>query len=1002
MAWGFAKKKEPPKQHEVQAVGSHNSNQPIAERPATEIFWVPIDPLPDFLADHTLLSEEYPDRIREHCSRWIQFISALWNWHDRAAFCLRYLSGFSPGELHIFLLARAFDPHDTALLKTDLRALLQAHAILFENSVPRRTQGNAIDPRSLPIEPYLCELSQYRTRSLWEGHGHARHGQGWTGKKPDWVVPDDLVEPLVYFPWWGPGGPFLLPMESLVSQNAECSLSVYLQPTELRPREAAWVRLLSAKADSQGEQSQQDAWAGGSHRKADPAASLAARLYIANFRRLAHPFLVSVQCVAGQNDKTTARSVAGAVEGVVHDLPLGRQFQDDDDLPSGSHFRDDDQDTLLAQYHLLEFADQHLRGVSDYQARLPYLVDAQGAATVFRFPVSVRGGVPGVPVRQQPPDFEPGDRSTVVPPGHVNLGTLCQGGNVTIEKDAFCKHSLITGFTGSGKTTTILRLLHQFLDMGIPFLVIESAKQEYRGLLGVSAVREAPEPRLRVYTVGNELCAPFRLNPFEVLPGVRVEAHISRLQTCFEGALPPIGPLSSMIYESLLDTYRDRGWMLTDVGPEVGEICHRRFPAMPEFAERMSKLVVDRKYDGEVRNNLIAAIGGRIKPLTIGSKGRIFERTDAGQAGQPRPAPTIGEIFKIPTILELNDLNLEDKALVVMFLLTFLREYREREYWTDGQDASGKLKHVTVVEEAHNVLKETGSTQDAEAGTADTRHRAVEAFCSMLTEIRSFGEGLIIADQSPEKLARDAMRNTNVQIAHQLRDQHDREAVANAMIMDDDQRDYLGRLQPGHAALFVTGLEKATFISVAPYFPMRSEDIARRPPREDADAWKAWLTEFPGDGFGHVDGKPITDEYVGEYMRPWTAGYQRLDLPFLNCTHCSCVSNCDPRRRDIVAGRSITDTDRRLILGEIYDSQRTEGYTEEQAWEDAVDHFRAVASALGLEAMGSTVWCLFAHAWHQVMINSKASSEYRPLEHRVSPAMVEQFRSAFLRTADPE
>jgi hypothetical protein len=244
-------------------------------------------------------------------------------------------------------------------------------------------------------------------------------------------------------------------------------------------------------------------------------------------------------------------------------------------------------------------------------------------------------------------------------------------------------------------------------------LVIESAKHEYRGLLSVEGFDSTDN--LRVYTVGNEVCAPFRFNPFELLPGVRVEAHISKLQTCFEGALPPIGPLASLIYEALLNVYSQKGWQLTDHYPGNGEKVYRSFPTMSDFAASVEDLIGVRGYQGEVRNNLTAAIAGRIKPLILGSKGKMFDTQHSN--------PVADELFKIPTILELNDLNQDDKALVVMFLLTLLREYREISPATDG-----KLKHVTVVEEAHNVLENVQSTGSADGGSADTRYKAVQAF----------------------------------------------------------------------------------------------------------------------------------------------------------------------------------------------------------------------------------------------------------------------------------
>ncbi|MCE2668419.1 MAG: hypothetical protein ACK4YL_19470 [Microcystis sp.] len=105
---------------------------------------------------------------------------------------------------------------------------------------------------------------------------------------------------------------------------------------------------------------------------------------------------------------------------------------------------------------------------------------------------------------------------------------------------------------------------------------------------------------------------------------------------------------------------------------------------------------------------------------------------------------------------------------------------------------SKELTHITLVEEAHNVLKNVASKGSEEGGTSDVKAKAVQSFCNMLAEVRAY-------------------------IAHQLRDTHDREAIANAMIMSEEQRDFLGKCETGRAAIFYTGLQKATFIDVPVY-----------------------------------------------------------------------------------------------------------------------------------------------------------------------------------------
>jgi hypothetical protein len=252
-----------------------------------------------------------------------------------------------------------------------------------------------------------------------------------------------------------------------------------------------------------------------------------------------------------------------------------------------------------------------------------------------------------------------------------------------------------------------------------------------------------------------------------------------------------------------------------------------------------------------------------MKPLLMGSKGKLF----SSHFSQPNAA----NLFQYPVILELNDLNEEDKSLVMMFFLTLLREYRELH-------PSRELAHITLVEEAHNVLANVDFVSSRSENKSDVKAKSVQAFCNMLAEVRAYGEGLIIADQSPEKLARDAMRNTNVQIAHQLRDASDREVIANAMIMSEEQQNFLGKCETGRAAIFYTGLQKATFIDIPVYkdpTPLTYEGKSRI-----ENLWQ---------GFNDELSPHLSDNQVREYM----VQFSPIQSARLDCLICS--STCKHR-----------------------------------------------------------------------------------------------------------
>jgi hypothetical protein len=905
-----------------------------------------IRPLPDFLSDHTLPGSSPAERLRDVIAKWIQWIGNLWSWNDRATFAIRFLA--QNGGVEVFLLASAHSPDDEDGLRGEIEVLLRAHRLCLNDPLGQKALMRCIESWSFDGDAIL-EVRQTEVSTLWQPRASLLSADQFRHQFR-WLADNELSNPRVVYPWSAPGGAFLVPMESLISQPVPTTLTIYLQPTRLMNHEWQWLAAMACEAQSKGEQTLQQVGVAAGIRVVDPAAGLAGRLYFANLRRLSTgPFLVNVHCAAASSRHDAARSLAGAIQSLVQEAPFDQTHQDEERLPSAATVigaESDDIDGSIREQMWHQYQDLRFnRPTRDEPLiRLPYLADARGAATVFRMPISVRGGVPGIEVRQLAPDFHPGPRVNQRPEGCLDLGRYQDGGRSYFPKNDLCKHALVTGFTGSGKTVTVLQLLHQlWVEHGVPFLVLESAKQEYRGLAGVPAFKEI----LRVYTLGNELCVPFRLNPFQLLPGVRVEAHLSKLQTCFEGAIPPIGPSASVISESLLRVYEEHGWLLTDVCP-LDRAPSRRFPRMSEFVDMAEKVLQERGYEGEVLSNLKAALIGRFRPLLMGGKGRMFDTE------RSHPSPDL--LFSVPTILELNDLNVDDKALVVMFLLTLLREYRER-----NRGPAGELLHVTMVEEAHNVLENVASKGSGEGATsADTRFKAVEAFCQLLTEVRALGEGLIIADQSPEKLARDAMRNTNLQIAHQLRDGHDREAIANAMIMEKEQQDFLGKLRPGQAALFRTGLEKATFIQVDQYYPPNHEaELAASMPLERA---RQIMAKYRGTGFDPL----MTDEALRQQMAindPASAELSRPILPYRACRFCQSQCRYRDTLYNAIAAPAV-QTEAESWFSQSFESEAM--LTAAELWSSLSVILRSALANAGIApTVSDASWCALVHLWTQ-------------------------------------
>jgi len=148
---------------------------------------------------------------------------------------------------------------------------------------------------------------------------------------------------------------------------------------------------------------------------------------------------------------------------------------------------------------------------------------------------------------------------------------------------------------------------------------IASRASEVRGTL-VSGLASG-RIEISIFTVGNELVSPFRMNPFEVLKGVSVSEHISALNACFSGAFSLWDPLPMVLDEAVRSIYADKGWSEYGVGgddPSLGP------PTMEDLYHKALLIAESKSYRGEVAGNIRGAIETRLGALIRGAKGRCF------------------------------------------------------------------------------------------------------------------------------------------------------------------------------------------------------------------------------------------------------------------------------------------------------------------------------------------------------------------------------------------
>jgi hypothetical protein len=395
-----------------------------------------------------------------------------------------------------------------------------------------------------------------------------------------------------------------------------------------------------------------------------------------------------------------------------------------------------------------------------------------------------------------------------LPIGKVLDGAQPTGDWYAMARADLTKHGLVVGVTGSGKTNTVFYLLDKlWSEAHIPFLVIEPAKTEYRDLLTAGLTD------LQIYTLGDETIAPFRLNPFEFeIAGpdrrVHVQTHIDFLKSVFNAAFILYAPMPYVLETCLHEVYQDRGWDLTTSQnrrlPPQEQGKERNWPVFPTLEDLYHKIdeVVDRLgYEQRIQMDVKAGLKARVGSLRLGGKGLMLDT---------RHGVPIGDLLARPTVLELERLgNDDEKAFLIGLILTRLYEYRQVQ--AKGQ-ATAPLQHITVFEEAHRLLKNV-STQ-VETESANTRGQAVETFANMLSEIRAYGEGVLIAEQVPTKLAPDAIKNTNLKLMHRVVAADDREVMAGAMNLDEAQSRHITTLRTGVASVFAEGCDRPFLVEL--------------------------------------------------------------------------------------------------------------------------------------------------------------------------------------------
>ncbi len=402
---------------------------------------------------------------------------------------------------------------------------------------------------------------------------------------------------------------------------------------------------------------------------------------------------------------------------------------------------------------------------------------------------------------------------------NIFIGEIIDRGNGTgnyygMPTGELVKHGLIVGVTGSGKTNTCLNVLDQLWkgQTKTPFLVIEPAKAEYRSLLNLRGFED-----LQIFTLGDEMTSPFRLNPFKIMDGVKLQTHIDNLRAVFNASFIMYAPMPYVLERCIHEVYKDKGWDLTtNQNRFLGageESPYGIFPTLTDLYEKIDTVVNAMGYEDRITMDIKAGLKARIGSLRIGGKGSMLDTA---------MSIPMDVLLNSPAILELQSIgDDEEKAFIIGLLITRLYEYREVESKRKGTNVG--LRHITLIEEAHRLLTRT-STDFSNLENVSTKAKAVETFCNILSEIRAFGEGILIAEQIPSKLAQDAIKNTNLKVMHRIVARDDRDLMGHTMNLNEEQNKFISIIDKGKAAVFSEGFSEPFLVQV-PYYPSSVETI---------------------------------------------------------------------------------------------------------------------------------------------------------------------------------
>ncbi|WP_315538494.1 hypothetical protein [Prevotella koreensis] len=282
---------------------------------------------------------------------------------------------------------------------------------------------------------------------------------------------------------------------------------------------------------------------------------------------------------------------------------------------------------------------------------------------------------------------------------------------------------------------------------------------------------------------------PLHLNPFELVwldkkHEPNILSHIDRLKSTFALTFPMYDILPILIEDIIYTIYQDKenDWL-----NNIPEFDKTKPPTLDRMSLCMDNVISNCGYDKRVERNIKACLKTRIDNLKRGWKGEILNVLHS---------TNWADLFDKPCVINLSYVGDDiDKSFLMTLILQFLYEYRTELANTGSINFNNNdCNHLTIIEEVHRIMAKCDNKERQQ-------YKSSMMFSNMLSEMKTYGEGLFLVDNMPTRLIPDAVKNTNLKIIHRLVTEDDCKIIGESMGLNKEQRKIIAKLLIGQCII---------------------------------------------------------------------------------------------------------------------------------------------------------------------------------------------------------